>query len=137
MTSISFDNPYLLLIAIPLLALLVVPYVIAIRKENKSKSTVITLILHTVMIALIALALAGLQKVTVKTETEVLIVADVSYSTNSSIDKTDSYIKELIRKENLPPNSKAGVVCFGRDSVINTPFGNEFLIVLLENSVEA
>lgn len=85
------------------------------------------------MIVLVALALAGLQKVTVKTETEVLIVADVSYSTNSNIDKTDSYIKELIRKENLPPNSKVGVVCFGRDSVINTGFGAEFSTV--KNSV--
>lgn len=126
MTSISFDNPYLLLIAIPLLALLIVPYIIAIRKENKSKSTITTLLLHTVMIALVALAFAGLQKITVKTETEVLIVADVSYSTNSNIDKTDSYIKELIKKENLPANTKVGVVCFGRDYAVNTVFGGEF-----------
>ena len=78
------------------------------------------------MVALVALALAGLQKITVKTETEVLIVADVSYSTNSNIDKTDEYIKELIKQENLPANSKVGVVCFGRDYAINTEFGGEF-----------
>ena len=76
MTSISFDNPYLLLLAIPFLALVIIPYVIAIRKENKSKSTVATLIMHTLMVALITLALAGVHQTTVKTETEIYFEAN-------------------------------------------------------------
>lgn len=129
MISISFDNPYLLLIAIPLLALVIVPYLIAIRKENKSKSTVISLILHTVMIALVALALAGMHKTTVKTETEVYVVADVSHSTNQSLGTIDEYIQNIKKEENLPENSYVGVVCFGRDYKLNTPLGEQFTTV--------
>ena len=126
MTNISFDNPYLLIVAIPLLALVLVPYFITFRKENRSKSTVASLVLHVVMVGLISLALAGLHTVTVNTQTEVLIVADVSYSTERDADKTDAYIKELLKEGNLPKNCKAGVVCFGRDAALNTPFGGVF-----------
>ena len=34
MNSISFDNVYLLFLIIPFVAIVVVPYVIAVRKEN-------------------------------------------------------------------------------------------------------
>ena len=115
MTSISFDNPYLLLIGVPLLLLVVIPYFIAIRKENKSKSTVITLCLHTVMIALISLAVAGIHTVTVKTKTEIFVVADLSYSTDRDVEIIDGYVKDIVNKENLPINTQIGVVCFGKD----------------------
>ena len=126
MTSISFDNPYLLLLAIPLMLLLIVPYLLAIRKENKSKSAVITLCLHTVIVALVSLAIAGLHLSTVKTETEVVVVADISYSTNRDLDKIDGYIKNLMEEENLPLNTKVGVVCFGKNYHLNTPIGEGF-----------
>ena len=43
MRSVNFDNPYLLLLAIPLLLLVVIPFIIAIRKENRQKSAVASL----------------------------------------------------------------------------------------------
>ena len=129
MTSINFDNPYLLLIAVPLFLLVVIPYFIAIRKENKSKSTVITLCLHTVMVALIALAIAGIHTVTIKTKTEVFVVADLSSSTERDVEVIDGYIKDIIDKEKLPANTQAGVICFGKDFVVNTPLGGSFTTV--------
>ena len=57
MININFDNPYLLLLAIPLLAAVLVPYCIAIRKENRSKSVVASFILHLIMVVLVALAI--------------------------------------------------------------------------------
>ena len=39
MKNISFDNPQWLWVLIPLILLIVIPFIIAIRKENKSKST--------------------------------------------------------------------------------------------------
>ncbi len=129
MTSISFDNPYLLLIGAPLLLLVVIPYFIAIRKENKSKSTVITLCLHTVMIALISLAVAGIHTVTVKTKTEIFIVADLSYSTDRDVEVIDGYIKDILSNESLPTNTQTGVVCFGKEALVNTPLGGKFTTV--------
>ncbi len=126
MTSISFDNPYLLLIGIPLLILVFVPYVIAIRKENKSKSTIISLILHTLIIALVSVVVAGLHVKTIVTKTEVIVVADASYSTNREAEQIDSYIKNIIDESNLPENTTVGVVCFGKDARLNTPLGGTF-----------
>ena len=89
MRNISFDNPWLLLLAIPLLAAVIVPYCIAIRKDNKNAHTVTSLILHLLIVALVVPALAGMASVTVMTQTEVYVVADVSYSANRNLDLID------------------------------------------------
>lgn len=114
MRNINFDNPWLLLLAIPLLAAVIVPYCIAIRKDNKNAHTVTSLILHLLIVALVVPALAGMASVTVMTKTEVYVVADVSYSSNRNLALIDSYITELQGK--LPDNSTVGLVCFGKDA---------------------
>ena len=113
MRNISFDNPWLLLLAIPLLAAVILPYCIAIRKDNKNGHTITSLILHLLIVALVVPALAGMASVSVMTKTEVYVVADVSYSANRNLDLIDSYITELQTK--LPENSTLGLVCFGKD----------------------
>ena len=123
MRSVNFDNPYLLLLAIPLLLLVVIPFIIAIRKENRQKSAVASLIMHLVIVCLITLAAAGTKVTTVLTETTVYVVADVSYSSERELDRVDEYIKEM--SENLPKNTKLGVVCFGKDSTILYEAGAE------------
>ncbi len=124
MKNISFDNPYLLLLLIPLLLFILVPIIAAIRRENRSKSVFISVGLHVVIAACAVLAVAGLMNTTVMTETQVYVVADVSYSSNRSLDRIDSYIREI--EENLPKNSKLGVVGFAKDYKllcdIDTPF---------------
>ena len=123
MRNISFDNPWLLLVAIPLLLLLIIPFAIAIRKENKSKSTTASIILHVIIVLLVTLAAAGTVATTVMTETHVYVVADVSYSAHENLDKVDEYIADL--QEKLPKNSKVGLVCFGKDYTLLTPMGEE------------
>ena len=127
MKNISFDNPYLLLLLIPLLLAIIIPIIIAIRKENRSKSVFISLALHIVISVCIALALAGMISTTVITETQVIVVADVSYSANRNLDQVDGYIEEI--KSQLPRNSKLGVVVFGKDYKLLTPIGEEFTTV--------
>ena len=127
MKNISFDNPYLLLVAIPLLLLLIIPFAIAIRKENKSKGATASFILHIVIVLLVTLAAAGTIATTVMTETHVYVVADVSYSAHENLDKVDEYIADL--QEKLPKNSKVGVVCFGKDYTLHTPMGEEIKTV--------
>ena len=127
MKNISFDNPYLLLIFLALAVFIIVPFAIAIRKENKSKSAVASLILHIIIAICVALACAGMHTSTVMTETQVYIVADVSYSSAKNLDVIDSYISEI--ENRVPENSKIGVVCFGRDFVLNTPIGEDITSV--------
>ncbi|MBR5123642.1 MAG: VWA domain-containing protein, partial [Clostridia bacterium] len=123
MKNISFDNPYLLLLIIPLLLCIVIPIIIAIRKENKSKSVFISMALHILISLCITLAVGGMIYTTVMTETQVVVVADVSYSGNRNLDTVDAYISEI--RENLPKNSKIAVVVFGKDVKLLSDFDAE------------
>lgn len=134
MRNISFDNPWLLLLAIPLLAAVIVPYCIAIRKDNKNGHTVTSLILHLLIVALIVPALAGMASVTVMTKTEVYVVADVSYSANRNLDLIDTYITEVQQK--LPENSTVGLVCFGKNAELLAQAGENALPSVKQSSVD-
>ena len=123
MRNISFDNPYWLLLAIPMLAALLIPYFISVSRDNKSRGWVSSLVIHIVIILSLSLAAAGLVHTTVKTRTKVYILADVSYSSSRNLDLIDEYIKEI--EENLPPKSYLGIVAFGKDSQILTSSGTE------------
>lgn len=114
MSSISFDNVWLLFLALPLIALFAVPFAIAIRKDNVNGHNIASISLHIVMALLIAFAAAGTHINTVVTETDVYVVADVSFSANRNLDTIDAYIANL----SLPRNSKMGIVCFGKDQQV-------------------
>lgn len=127
MRNISFDNPYLLLVLIPLLALILVPIFLAIRKENNSKSVMASLAIHIVLAICITLALGGMVYTSVMTETQIYVVADVSYSANRNLEQIDAYIQQI--QDKLPRNSKLGVIVFGREPKILTPMGEEVVSV--------
>lgn len=127
MKNISLDNPIYLFILIPLILLIVIPFAIAIRKDNRSKSVVISLIIHIVIACLVALGLAGTVYTTIMTKTQVIILADVSYSANKNLDKVDSYINTVM--EQLPDKSEVGIVCFGKDSQQLTAIGDDVVSV--------
>ena len=124
MINISFDNPYLLLLIIPLAALVIVPYCIAIRKENKSKAATFALISHLVIVVLVVLAAAGMSNVTVITETELYVLADASASTDGSIEFIDDCIFDI--EKNLPRNTEMGVITFGKNYRLHTPLGEKY-----------
>lgn len=123
MRNISFDNPYWLLLAIPLIIAVLVPYFISVSKDNRTKGWVASLIIHIVLILSIALAAAGPLFTDVMTVTKVYVLADVSYSSNRNLDKIDEYIEGI--EESLPQNSRLGVVCFGKDAKILSSSGTE------------
>ena len=117
MRNVSFDNPLLLLIAVPLLAAVVLPYLWAIRKENRSKSVVVSLVLHILMVVAITLAAAGTMLTTYMTRTEVVFVADVSYSAQKNLEQVDAHIASVSKK--LPRNTRLfGIPCSGAISLL-------------------
>lgn len=124
MINISFDKPYLLLLAIPLLALVLVPAFIAIRRENRTKSVIATLVIHLLLVALVTLVAAGMLITTVMTETHVLVLADASYSAEGGREVVEAAIRDV--EKALPRNAKMGVVAFGRDQRLVTPMGEAF-----------
>lgn len=121
MSSINFDNPWLLLLALPIAAAFLVPFFIAVRKDNANGHNIASCVMHVVMAVLIAFVAAGTSVVTTVTETDVYVLADVSYSANRNLDAVDGYISQL--GKSLPDNSRMGVVCFGKDYQLLTRLG--------------
>ena len=123
MNSISFDNPWLFFLIIPAIALIAVPFAFAVRADNRNGHNIASLVLHILMAVVITFAAVGTSVVTVITETNVYVVADVSYSASRNLDTVDGYIENL--SNNLPRNSKLGIVCFAKDYTLLTDLGEE------------
>ncbi len=125
MSSINFDNPWLLLVAIPLLLVLVVPFFLTVRKDNRNVHNVVSCVLHVLIAVCLTFSFAGTTIKSMLMETNVYVVADVSYSTHKNLDAVDGYIQDL--KEDLPLNTQLGVVCFGAtdSQVVLTPLGEK------------
>ncbi len=122
MSSVNFDNPWLLLIALPLIALVAVPAFLSVGKDNRNVHNVTSSILHVLIAIFVAFSAAGTSIKSIMTETDVYVVADLSYSTRNNLDKIDEYIENLA--DDLPLNTKLCVVCFGGGQpVIHTPLG--------------
>ncbi|MCH5157168.1 MAG: VWA domain-containing protein [Clostridiales bacterium] len=120
MSSISFANIYLLFLAIPLVALFVVPFALAIRRDNINGHNLSSLVLHLVMAVIIAFAATSPTITQVLTETHVYVVADVSYSASKNLDTIDNYVQDL----KLPANTKLGLIAFGKDCQLLSELGD-------------
>lgn len=123
MSSISFDNPWLLFLLIPLFALVIVPFAITVRNDNANWHNITSCILHVIMCTSLVFALSGMTYRQVITETQVYVVADVSYSANSNLDKVDEYISAV--EESLPKNSRMGVIAFGKNYRLLSDLGEK------------
>ena len=123
MKNISFDNPYWLLAAIPLVLAVLIPFFISMNKDNRNKGWIASLVIHLVIIVCAVLGAADPTHTTVMTRTKIYVVVDVSDSMSRNFDEIDGYIQQIA--EAAPQNSKLGIVCFGRDNVILTPSGGE------------
>lgn len=123
MSNINFDNPWLLLILVPLLLLLVVAFIVTIKKENRTFNNTFSFVCHILIAIMLILSLAKTTFESIITETNIYILADVSYSSNNNLDLIDKYIDDLI--DNVPKNSKIGVVCFGKDYQLLVDLGED------------
>lgn len=127
MSKITFDNPWLLLFALPALTLIIIAFVVSINKENRTFKNVFSFCCHIAMTLLITFAFAKTTSETVMTETNIYVLADVSYSSNQNLDLIDKYIDDL--EDNVPRNSKIGVVCFGKDHELLVELGEDLVSV--------
>ena len=130
--SLHIDKPIMLLIvALPLVVLFTLPFALVTRKENVNGHSIASYIMHIVLAAVIGFAAAGTSWITTLTETDVYVVADVSYSANKNLGEIDNIIKNRII---LPRNSKLGVVCFGKDYELLCDLGSQKDAVSVKNS---
>lgn len=130
--SLHLEEPFLLLIvAIPLIVLFTVAFALVTRKENANGHSTASYVLHIALAIVIGFAAAGTSWITTLTETNVYVVADVSYSANKNLNEIDNIIKNRIK---LPRNSKIGVVCFGKDYELLCDLGSQNNVTSVKNS---
>ena len=134
MSNINFDNPYLLLIAVPLIVLFTVPFVLAVRKDNRNAHNVASQVMHVLLAIIIAFAAAGTSITTVLTQTHVIVVADVSYSANKNLDTIDNIIRDQLK---LPNNSKVGIVTFGKNYELLCDLTDQNKVKSVKESIES
>ena len=111
--------------------MIIVSFVIAVKKDNKTIHNVTSFIIHILIVVLVTLCVAKTSYERIITETNIYVLADVSYSSNKNLDLIDEYIIDL--KDNVPKNSKIGVVCFGKNYEILTNVGEEIKSVKESN----
>lgn len=121
MNNISFGNPWLLFLLIPLLAAVLVPFFITVRKDNANLHNITSAVLHVIICVCITLTISGMTLETVVTETNVYVLADVSYSANHNLEEVQNKVNSVAGK--LPKNSKMGVICFARNYKLVSDLG--------------
>ncbi len=121
MSNISCDNPYLLFLLIPLFAAVLVPFFITVRKDNRNGHNIASMAIHLVFCLCFTLAVSGMTYEKVVTETNVYVLADISYSAEHNLDEVQEKVNQVAKK--LPKNSKMGVICFGRNFELISDMG--------------
>lgn len=120
MSSISFDNIYLLIIAAPLVVFFTAAFLLSVKKGNRNLHNVASYVIHIVIACIVAFAAAQPTITVSKNGTEVLVLADVSDSVGDRSQDIDSYIRGL----QLPEGSKLGLVCFAKEAQLVSAFSD-------------
>lgn len=115
MNNVTFDNPYYLLILIPLVLIIIVPFIIVVKKRKLTFQNIASLFLHIIICALVSLSIANIKTENIRQETTIYIVADVSNSTSNVLDVMDDYIDTFAKQKSK--SSKLGIVAFASECV--------------------
>lgn len=134
MSNINFDNPWLLLLGIPLLLLVAIPFRIAVHKENRNAHNTLSFICHVLIAVAVTLCAAGMNFDAMITKTQVYVLADVSYSADRNLDVVDGYVRAV--EKSLPKNSEIGLVAFGRNYQVLSYLGEDLVSVKTADRVE-
>ncbi|MDE5548193.1 MAG: VWA domain-containing protein, partial [Clostridia bacterium] len=121
MSNISFDNSWLLFLLVPLIAAVLVPFCITVRRDNRNGHNIASLIIHLIFCVCFSLAVSGMKYERVVTETNVYVLADISYSAEHNLDDVQEKLEQVAGK--LPRNSRMSVICFGRNFEVISDMG--------------
>ena len=126
MNNFKFNNPWLLFLLIPLVALTIVGFFLMKKEKRYSKKNIISFSLHLVMAVLISFAFADPQYLAIDKETDVYVLVDASASEKTSVDRLDQTIKDIRDEALKTPNTKVGVIPFAKEAKTLVELGGNF-----------
>ena len=118
--EIVFENPWLLLAAIPALALIAVPFVLLPKRVRLTAKRITSLVLHLMVAVLLVLILSGVTIVKTSDEQAVLLLVDFSDSTKTVQTEIQSHAEELLRL--IDKKTPTGVIAFGDEQLYSVKF---------------
>lgn len=115
--SVHFNNPWLLFVIIPAVALMLFPYFRLKKQHRRTRNRVISLVLHSVILVCMTLLLAGLSftYTQVNIKKDVILLVDVSDSIQGSEDEMTDFIRSVL--SDVEPDYDINVVTFAGDCV--------------------
>lgn len=115
---INLTHPWLMLLLIPALALTLIPYFRLSRKYRRTRNRISSIALHLAVMLLAVSMLSGMSFDYEKTndENEVMLVVDLSYSTEQTKAEKDSFVQSVIN-DCGSKKVRVGVVTFGYDQI--------------------
>lgn len=124
--QITFTHPWLLLLIIPALAVVLIPFFLLSRKYRRNRNRVTSVVLHSCVSLCCVLLLAGMgfSYNVDNSENEILIVMDASYSTDKEKEAKDRYVSDIISMTD-PDVYRLGIVTFGFDQQYAAPLSND------------
>lgn len=122
--SIKFTNPWLLFLAIPALACILIPFFLSDKKYRNNRNRIISVVLHAIVMALVVCVIAGMtfDYNVANKQNEVLILVDQSHSGASVEDARDEFVKNVL--DDCPSGCKVGIVTFGYNQVYAAPLSS-------------
>ena len=111
----TFEHPLCLLLILPVLAIVLLPFFLMPKKRRYTVKRIVPLVLHCLLAIALVLILAGFAVVKQVNEQAVVLLVDLSYSTESVEESMRSHAKELLEK--IDETAPVGVVAFGENQI--------------------
>ena len=113
--NLVFEHPLLLLLAIPAFAIILIPFLRLPARRRRTFRKIAPVVIHLVVVILLVLVIAGFTVVRDTDEKAVLLLVDLSDSTQSVQDQLESRAQELLTL--MDEKTPAGVVIFGQSQL--------------------
>lgn len=112
--AIHFSEPLWLLLLIPAIVLILIPYFLSKKKYRRTRNRIISMVLHIIVSALVVCVLAGIEfSYQVPNDVnEIILLVDVSDTTEKAQENRDDFI-ETVLNMSYHDGYKVGVVTFG------------------------
>ena len=110
---------------VPAVVFTLISYFKLNKRYRCTRNRIVSITMHLIVMLLAILLLAGftIEYYTPDTERELILLVDVSYTTNEAIDETDDFVKTVI--DNCDSMYQLGIVKFGYDQVYAVELSND------------
>ena len=126
--NIYLDRPILLLLNVPALILGIIPFFRLRKNRRRASKHIIPFIIHLLIVSILATMISGVRITEIDktpTDTNVIVVADMSESNAPMRAKMEEYINSIYEKGNelTEETIRIGVVAFAKGQIKTTELG--------------